>query len=181
MLPLYKSQDRPYHFLCSVMLCRTHCVIPLGSKQTGNSQWLGRIQDPAFFEAIVRLIKRFFSAKNAGIFAWIQWTKLIEKSALASTSYVYQMLEGSKVAVPTEESSREILRKYCQMPGSFTESFHSASWIRSIKFGYRNAHLVLWQGFQVSCRVFTQVNGLWIPSAIVCLYSCCILWLSSCM
>jgi len=37
--------------------------------QTGSSQWLEHIQDPAFFEAIGRLIKRFFSAKNAGIVA----------------------------------------------------------------------------------------------------------------
>jgi len=40
--------------------------------------------------------------------------------------HVFQMLEGNKADIPSEENSREISQKYCQMPGSFAESFHSA-------------------------------------------------------
>lgn len=60
------------------------------------------------------------------------------------------MLEGNKADVPTEESLKEISKKYCQTPCSFAESFHFASWIQDIKFGYKNT---VWQESWVSLLV----------------------------
>lgn len=94
------------------------------------------MQDSAFSEAIVRWIKGSFATKNIGL----------EFSAQSSLASEYQMLEGNKADVPTEESLKEISKKYCQTPCSFAESFHFASWIQDIKFGYKNT---LWQESRV--------------------------------